>query len=514
VNQPAIARSEVRSPIFALCSAEAVIFLAIWLALLLLGRTELFRDPGTFWHTAVGQRILDQGQIVRTDPFCFTFPQQPWVEYEWLADCTMALIYRVGGWDGLLLVTVTLLATIYAWTASRLLRSGLHLLPSVLVLGLVLGASSQNFHARPLILSIALLGWTFAWLVDVEAGRRPLAGLVWVVPVYILWGNWHGGILAGIGTLGLAFGGWCLAWLAGRPSPVRGWRDVAMLAALLVASAACLVLNPYGLDLPRSWAAILRMPLGHLIQEHAPLDLARGSGRIMAVLAAGYVALLAGVFPRWPRVTWLLPLVWMALAVERVRHAPLAAIVMAIAVADLLPYCRWSRWLARRGMFTSERPVRAPRFRRWGIPLAVVLLAIAVQLGGITAPVIGRGWVHFDPAHWPVALLSDLKAIPQTGRERPRIFNDMLFGGFLIFHTPQLAIFIDDRCEYYGREFLEAYVRAKRDEPGQVERWRRQYGFDHALVESGSAIDRYLDRSGRWRLVRRSGPAALWQTVP
>jgi hypothetical protein len=488
-----------------------VVFLTIWLALLVLGRTELFRDPGTFWHTAVGQRILDQGQIVRTDPFSFTFPGRPWVEYEWLADCAMALVYRAAGWDGLLLVTATLLAGIYAWTASRLLRSGLHWLPSVLLLGMVLGASSQNFHARPVILSIALLGWTFAWLVEVEAGRRSLASLLWMVPVYILWGNSHGGVLAGIGTLGLASGGWSLAWLMGRPSPVRGWRDVVTLAALLAGSAACVVLNPYGLDLARSWAAILRMPLGQLIQEHAPLDLAQGSGRIMVLLAAGYVVLLAGVFPRWPRVTWLLPLAWIVLAVERVRHTPLAAVVIAIAVADLLPYCRWSRWLAQRGMFTPDRPVPRRGFRCWGVPLAVVLLAVALQVGRVAAPVIGRGWVHLDPAHWPVALLPDLKAIAQTGGERPRIFNDMLFGGFLIFHTPRLAIFIDDRCEYYGREFLEAYVRAQRDEPGQVERWQQQYGFENALVESGSAIDRYLDRSGRWRLVRRSGPAALWQ---
>ncbi|MCI0354956.1 MAG: hypothetical protein L0099_07960, partial [Acidobacteria bacterium] len=38
--------------------AETGIFLGLWLALMFAGRTQLFRDAGTFWHTAVGERML------------------------------------------------------------------------------------------------------------------------------------------------------------------------------------------------------------------------------------------------------------------------------------------------------------------------------------------------------------------------------------------------------------------------------------------------------------------------
>ena len=37
--------------------AETGIFLALWLFLMVLGQWRLFRDPGTFWHTRVGQII-------------------------------------------------------------------------------------------------------------------------------------------------------------------------------------------------------------------------------------------------------------------------------------------------------------------------------------------------------------------------------------------------------------------------------------------------------------------------
>jgi hypothetical protein len=520
-----------------LWSAEAGIFLGLWLALLCFGRTELFRDPGVFWHTATGERMLDQGQIVRSDPYSFTFPGQSWVDNQWLADCGMAWIYRDGGWDSLLLATATVLAAVYAGLAGRLLRAGLHVLPALLVVGLALAASSQNFHVRPLVVTIALQGWMFARLVDVEAGRRPIRSLAWLVPVFVLWQNCHGGVLAGLGTLGLVFLGWSMNFLLrGRATithlsprgrgaggegarfarilncPIRCWRDMAVLATILAASLAGVLLNPYGLDLPRSWLKVLSLPLGQLIQEHAPLDLRQPFGLLAAVLGLGYLAALVGVWPRRPRITWLIPLLWFVLAAQRVRNAPLAAIVTVIAMADLLPHTRWTRWLSAhdlwKGPTTRVSDSASPGLlSRVALPAMAVLVAVAILFSG-------PGWVRLDSARWPVALLPELRAIEdQAGGDGRPIFNDMLFGGFLIFHTPRLPIFIDDRCEQYGRDFLLAYDRCRRQDPRQIEAWRRQYHFDLALVESGSPLDRYLDSNGRWTLVRRSGPAALWRVT-
>ena len=61
-----------------------------------------------------------------------------------------------------------------------------------------------------------------------------------------------------------------------------------------------------------------------------------------------YLACLVGALPR-PRVTWLLPVVWLALACSRVRNAPLFALTAALALAEFLPQVRWARWLSDRG---------------------------------------------------------------------------------------------------------------------------------------------------------------------
>jgi hypothetical protein len=52
----------------------------------------------------------------------------------------------------------------------------------------------------------------------------------------------------------------------------------------------------------------------------------------------------------------------------------------------------------------------------------------------------------------------------------------MVLGGFLIDYTPGLRVFIDDRCELYGDEWLLNYVHALESDPAQVERWRSNTG--------------------------------------
>src|SRR5208283_3461837 len=129
--------------------AETGFFLGIWLFLMVMGRSRLFRDPGTFWHTAAGHWIFSTGQLIDTDPFSFTFAGKPWVAYEWLGECLMAVPDGIGGLDMLLLATATVLAGLYTWAAHRLLKSGLHWLPAAFLTMLTLAVSANHLHVRP-----------------------------------------------------------------------------------------------------------------------------------------------------------------------------------------------------------------------------------------------------------------------------------------------------------------------------------------------------------------------------
>jgi len=493
--------------------AETGVFLGLWLVLMVVGRGALLRDPGTFWHTVTGQWMLDNCRVIDADPFSFTRTGHAWVAYQWLAECGMATVYRLLGWDGLLLLTATILAGTYTWVAGRLLRARFHLLWIGGLLALVLLGSSHQFHVRPLILTIGLFGLTFALLLDIDSGRRKLRLLWLFVPLSTLWANLHGGVLAAIGTVGLCVGWWCIAWAIGRESPVRSFRTAVEMIVLVTAACLAVCVGPYGVGLPMAWLNTLSIPLPQLIEEHGRLDLHDPLGWTTILLGIGYIVALLGLFPKRPRPTWMLPLVWFVLACLRVRNIPLFDVAAAIALAEVLPQTRWAAWLEQREVLlpAAQMPSGRGGFRAAVLPVVLVAAVLSVQIAGISAPVVGRGWAKFDPSVCPVELLPELKTLDGETPGGTPIFNDLSLGGFLIYHTPGLRVFIDDRCALYGADFLQRYDAARRNDPTQLDRWQQQYDFRHALVETGTQFDRHLEESAAWTMVRRTPVATLYE---
>jgi hypothetical protein len=498
---------------------ETVIFLVTWLILMITGRDSFFGDPGVFWHTVVGQRILSSGQFPQIDPFSFTCGGQPWIANQWLGECVMALLHRIGGLDSLLLATATLLACLYTWVAHRLLRAGLHPLLAVLIMVLAMLASSYHFLARPHLVTIVFLGWVFARLCDFEAGRIPLARLFWLIPLFVVWSNVHGGVLGGMGTLALAVGGWGVTLFGGKDSPLVHYRQLIALGFLVILCGLTAFLNPYGTALPASWFAVLGSPVvAQYMDEHAPLLQSGPEGLGVLLFGLFYVTALLGVLPRRPRVTWLIPLLWLGLAWTRIRNGPLFAITAAIALADMFAHIRWAAWLARRGSAVFRvRGVTFPKAApgmawRWAsVPVLLTLTVLVLQGFSCPLPVLGRGWVQLNSAACPGELLPALR---QYARERPDgtpVFNEMVLSGFVIYHTPGLRVFIDDRCELYGDARLLAYGQAVLKDPAQIDRWALEYNFDLALVQAASRADRYLATAAAWTVVGRTRAAALYR---
>jgi hypothetical protein len=273
--------------------------------------------------------------------------------------------------------------------------------------------------------------------------------------------------------------------------------------------------NPYGWRLPWTWLQIMRSPhLGEIIQEHARLDWTKPEGAMVMLLALVYAAALLGTRPREVRVTWLLPLVWMYLACDRVRHAPLFGVAAALAIGEIFPHTRWAESLVRRGSDLFIPPKMPAQNERRGIigpallPLMVIIAAVVCQARAVAVPVLGRGWATLDPTMWPLALSEPLRQLPPG----TCLFNELNLGGFVIYEAPDVRVFIDDRCELYGDTFLQEYDRGARREPQLVERWQREYGFSVALTQTGSALDRHFrEATNGWQVVAECAAATLYR---
>jgi hypothetical protein len=498
----------------------AVAFLTLWLLLLAAGRSSFLRDPGTFWHTTTGEKILAEG-FIRADPYTFTFAGTWWVPYQWLGEVTMALAHRAGGFDAQLLGAVTIVSAVFAWLFTRLYRTGLHPVVAGAVVALGLAAASAHFHVRPHLFTIACTALTAVLLTDIDMGLVPLRRLWWLVPLFVIWTNVHGGVLGGIGTVGIAAAGWAAFRWLGLSSPLSGVKDTVFVFAVAIGCALATLVNPYGLDLLKTWQVIMGEPaLQKIIQEHRTFDPTEPSGWPVIGFAAAYVFVLAGVRFRDMRMSWLLPVVWLAMAFDRVRHAPLFVVVGLTAIAAMWPHTRWADWLKQNRPDFQQPPdeARVPLWVNLWLPIVAVLSALTLQVLRVPVPVVGAGWARHDPDLWPVELLDVIKEHEPHSPVGNHLFNGYITGGFMIYHAPGYKVFVDDRCEVFGGAWLTEFVKAGQPEtPPEVRaavvaRWERDYGrFDFALTSTGEPFDDYFRAAPGWELVKRTETAAFYK---
>ncbi len=494
----------------------AIAFLAIWLVLLAGGRSGMLRDPGTFWHTRTGELILKEG-FIREDPYTFTFGGSWWVPYQWLGEVAMALTYRLGGFDAQLLGAVTLLAAVFSWLAVRLLRTGLNfvLVGSIVALGLA--AAGSHFHVRPHLFTLALLAFTAALLADCDLGRIPLRRLFWLVPLFVIWTNVHGGLLGGLATVAVVFAGWLIFWRMGMPSPLDSRQKLGLLGMVFLGCGLSMLVNPYGTDLVKTWRIIMDEPLlKEIIIEHRPLDISQSYSWPILGLAAVYFFVLFGVNRKDMHVTWLLPLIWLAQTVDRCRHASLFVVVTLVAIAAMWPATRWAAWLVKNRPDFYEPDAQQTQHPWWAniwLPTLLVATSLGLIVGGISVPVIGAGWAQHDAKHWPVEVLDALKANEPGPGEPNKLFTDYLGGGFAIFHAPGYKVFVDDRCEVFGGKWLLEFVKANdTNTSSALQKWDSRYGpFDFALTTVGTNFDDYFHSAPDWYCVKRTETAGFYK---
>ncbi len=535
---------------------ETVFFLLTWLGLMVAFRDRGFYDPGALWHVKVGEIILDRG-IPQTDPFSYTLEGQRWVPQQWGAEVLMALAHRAGGLDTMLLGFAAGVALLYTLIFRRCVQGGMGPMIAAVIVGVVLAVGAFHYFVRPHMFTIAFLGWTMMCVIDYERGRCTEWRLAGLIPLYVLWVNLHGGVLGGTMTLGLAVAGWGLMFLAngrcqpaggadaptGAPpahppagtgrSPIRSWRTAFLLVAIVAACGFAPFVNPHGMEMIRIWQRIVSSKvLPEVVNEHMPLDPTSPLGLMVVGLGAFYIVMLAGTFPKFPRVSWLIPLVWFVFSFKGIRQGPLFAVCAAVAIADLWKHTLWHRLLVKYGdgstAWDADNPAEVQRRASpvWAallIPALCVTVSAKLQAHRVAVPVVGSGWARLDPDFIPSDLTQEVAAYAASVPPGTPIFNDANLGGYLIYHTPTLKVFMDDRCELYGDDYIRFYSDTMGRPPEEFgpifEYWAAAFQFERAIImtnppeQEKPPVERYLSGSPHWREVARGKRAAMYERV-
>lgn len=255
------------------------------------------------WLYRAGQTIWQHG-LPTHDTMSWTFPDYPWVLYQWLFEAVSAPIYTLLGLTGSVVAVCLLgLAMYMVGPAWYLARRGVHPLITLAIGGLVLIPVSVNFGLRPMLVSnLALL----AQIVVMERLRHRRMSLtsaaITIAVIYALWANAHLGFTMGLCSLLLyALGD---LFERGRPAVAASLAVIARRYLVVISAAvAAIGCNPYGWSLFGYIISLsMKTAMNAHIHELMPPDIHNGymvTGLVLLVVYAG-LTLLA-----WRRVAWV-----------------------------------------------------------------------------------------------------------------------------------------------------------------------------------------------------------------
>jgi hypothetical protein len=387
-------------------------------------------DPDLWGHLRFGQDILRTGAIIQNDTYSYRTGGHPWINHEWLSEVIFAGLYNQGGPAGLIVCKVVVSLLLVGLAYGHLARRGLKPFPAALLLILVsipfrLGLGT----IRPQIFTYLLF---LIQLLLLERATGAERYHLWALPpVYALWVNLHGGVLAGIGVLAIWVGAEVVARLRIQTSQ-NNWRLVAFAPlGLLGLCGLALSINPYGPALVEFLLTKGTVPRPE-ISEWGAMKLTSFAGLLdLGLLMLGTLAVIFTRRPRNPAaivilcVTAILPLVSQ-------RHYPLFALALVVLAGDHIADVgnhwvgpAWSR-------FGESRPIR------------LISVAGGLCLAGLSAPRLGC--IRVSAFYFPFP--SRAVALLQQSGIRANIAVPFTWGEYVLWHLgPDVKVSIDGRRE-------------------------------------------------------------------
>lgn len=443
--------------VFVLACAIAVTAVMLWTA-----------DPDVFWHLKVGEWIVQNRAVPKTDVYSWSAYGQPWTAHQWLWE---AIIYLVHGKFGLM--GLWALVFLMAVLAGLLVRAGM------LARGANGTLASLAGGAAPLMLGEWLKPWPQAGVYALFSAYLYLSlkgtwgkkSLIAVFGLSAAWANIHSSVT----MLPLLFVAEA-AWQAVNKENCKP-----LLTAALV-SAVGTLLSPHGIGL---WEYAVREGLmtheyrAHIF-EWMPFDF--GAPWMAGVFFISAIVLLAAVAQgKAKTLDFARAAGFWALALMSRIYMPYAVLSTAVLFGCL------------------KFEFREKYFKAIAVLIVFFSAALVFARG-----VPGDLETAAEKCGYPVKAVQYLQENP-----RGKIFNDYGFGGYLIWKG--VPVYIDGRADLYKHnEIFTRYM----DPFGEGEKasgFVGSSGADAALLAAMSRYDQLLAESLEWECVYRDESAVVYR---
>lgn len=459
-----------------------LVAVALCIGLLPYTTTQTLRDADTYLHLATGYWIFQHQAVPSIDPFSYTRGGAPWVAHEWLSQCLLAAIHHLGGWTGLVVLTVTS----FALTLAGLLRFLLGRMPPVYALFFTALASSalvSHLLARPHVLAWPVLAlWAGSLINASEKNRSPPW---WLLSLMILWANLHGSFTLGLAlVLPIALEAVLDSPRASRGETLRSWAGFFCLSLLAA------MLTPAGWK--GLWFTVHIFNLKYLnnIGEWMPAGFTGVNPLELWLMALLGLALTG--YLRLPVIRLLLVLGLLHQALAHGRYISLFGLLTPILIATPFGKLYPTLSAGKPQVSTLDR-----FFDRLVAPAKPLTVAVAVVLVLITAVVTSQTGSHTPHvSNTPKAAVDAAIQAGSTGH----VLNEYGFGGYLIYRG--IPVFIDGRADLYGDRHMDAYFDAvTSSKPEKIQKTLDDFKISWTLLPPNSPALLYLNTRPDWKKI-------------
>lgn len=488
-------------------TARLVLVVTLLLIFIMAARTPL--DTDMWWHLSSGEVTQQTGRILRADAFSFTRAGAHWVNVTWLADLGLAVLFHWQGYAAVsaavaVLAVISLALVWFQCEGPVFLRAA-----AVLLAGVV---SSVVWTPRPHVLSLVLMALV-SYLLYLYKWRS--VDRLWLLPpVFILWGNVHGGYPLGILVIAAMLAGESINHLLAVPSKhTLSWKQILRLAGFGVLSGLSVLINPQGIDLWTIPFQTVRMEvLQQFIPEWASPDFHQVLQQMLLLMLLAVFAAVALSGKIMDATDLLLVLGFAAMAlVARRNFGPFAIaaapVLTRYAAAALAAWRGRSTWFDSVQIFSSRNnsgESRAVmRIKRVVNLLFVALLGLTalVKLNIVSHPVLVG---HYLADGYPVKAAAWLKQNHSGGA----VLNEYQWGGWMQRELPEFPLFVDGRTDLFGDEVIGDWITVVQSGAGWQDVLAR-YPADFIMLRPDRPLLNSLPSTG-WEEMYRDNQVVIY----
>jgi hypothetical protein len=492
---------------------ETFLVVIAFMAVLIIATVQPL-DGDTWWHLRAGEVSYEQGRPLTIDVFSYTRFGESWSSHAWLTEVWLYLSFLLGGFSGLsawicLMAMLAALLMYLQMEGPPVFRAMLIIMAALLLL--------PFYKARPQMVTLVCLLLVALILDRYRCNKKDL--LIWLIPLFILWANMHGGFVIGFIYIIIVVVSDLIdaAWNKSSGEKV----DKQKLIHILVVFAICLVavmIHPLGVKVWYTLVNTLSPGAGsEQITEWASPDFHAPGQQLYLWLALGIASSLA-LSPR--RVNWvdLSSIVFFTASgfIWQRQLSFLVAIGLIIASRYAWPLIEDA--VSRLGIMSEKvklslTKIRAdmeqimPRSVYW-IFLVTAFIVFGTVLFKIYFINTDNRITQSVEKAFPRQAMHWIKANSPEGY----MMNSYNWGGYFDWYLRDYPVFIDSRADLFGDEIIGQWLMVMNAREGWQETLTR-WNVTFIVTEPGWRIVDILPFYG-WEELYRDDQAVIFGRTP